>query len=978
MEQRRLDGNRDLMTPVMGSDHPAQVIRDYLEGHGGSVEVHVDEIARAWRVEGLGDQDRARISAALASAGVETDPPLLEADDHARVRVSLARPAPSATSESAAELLPEAPPGERAPSPPAPSVAPRGGLARRLLNPVLGRRRRSKPPPSRGHVSRHLRRLFPFVRPHWKLAVALFSVIGFAVLAGLAAPWPLAFVIDTVIGDKPVPPVLQPVLGGLGTYALLAVAAAGGLVLTALAHGLAVVDDYVGTKLNVRLILDLRSALYRHLQKLSLGFHDHVPTGQIMFRLTQQANAIGLIVLAFPPLAQSLLAVVGMFTIAVFIDWQLALISIAVLPLLVYSARYYANRVEPRVYEVRNLEARSQSIMYETVSMIRVILAFGRERDEHRRWRAQAELANNARVRLTLSQTLFSLAVATITAAGTALVLGLGALNVLRGRLTVGELVVLLGYIAAIYKPLEQATATFTQLQQQFINFEGALDLLDTPQDIEDAPDAVAVGTARGQVAFDKVHFEYVSAKGAALPGAERRDSDRAAPPLLAGASSRARQYLEHPELAPVWEKARELGLELDQSISREAALTDVSFEVQPGEHVAIVGPTGAGKTTLVNLMMRFYDPTRGAILLDGLDLRRLKVTSLREQISVVMQEPMLFAGTIVDNIRYAKPDAPHADVVAAAEAANVHDFISGLPEEYETIIGEGGSQLSGGERQRISVARAFLKDAPILVLDEPTSSIDSRTESVVLAALERLMEGRTTFTVAHRLSTVRRADFILVLDHGRLVQQGSHGDLLAERGLYKQLHDAQFGLGPVDAFEASDGAGVETSIPPGFLVFGKLLVAALATLLEEGSDRHLQAVVKNMPKRWRPPTLWSLIGAVLAVLRDDSDIPLRRLSAHREDPRREVRTIAQVAASLLQSRESLRSISERLERAQGTRPQQPLEPELVLREPWTQLTVAAPEAGETLRKVLPTEEAGAAIQPWLKVAPDGNAPEKT
>jgi ATP-binding cassette subfamily B protein len=829
-----------------------------------------------------------------------------------------------------------------------------------MLNRLLGRRRRHRRT-GPWQAFRHFRRLLPFLRPHRKLAVGSVSIVVASALAELAAPWPLALVIDTVIGDKPLPSVLEPLVGGLGTYGLLAILVIGGLLVTALAYGLGVIDNYVHTKLNLRLVLDLRSALYQHIQRLSLAFHDHVPTGQIMFRLTQQTSSIGLIVVALPPLAQSLLTVVGMFVIAVFVDWQLALISLVVLPLIVGSARYYARQIEPRVYEVQTLEGRSQSIMYEAVAMIRVILAFGRERNQYERWRSQAQLANDARVRLTLRQTLFSLAVAMITAGGTALIIGVGAANVLQGRLTVGELIVLLGYISAIYKPLQHATATFGSLQQQLINFEAALEVLDIDECIKDAPDAVEVGTAKGRIVFDKVHFEYgqpTEVAGSSL--------------LPAGLSPSARQYLEDPDIVALCRKARELGLKVESIFARgHVALTDMSFEVQPGQHVAIVGPTGAGKTTLVNLLMRFYDPQRGAVLLDGVDLRRLKVASLREQISVVLQEPMLFADTIGENIRYGRSDATDAEVVAAAKAANVHEFISHLPDEYESIIGERGSQLSGGERQRISVARAFLKDAPILLLDEPTSSIDSRTESVVLGALERLMEGRTTFTVAHRLSTIRGANLILVLDHGRLVQQGSHEELLAEGGLYKQLHDLQLGLAPLDGFQASDGRGDQLvrAVPPMFLLVCNLVAPALVTLLENGSAGQLRALFERLPRRLRLPACWLLIGSVLAVLRDDSDVPLRRLAARVSDPRPDMVAIAHGAANLLERRHVLHSIWQDLQRAPGNRPQQPLDTDAILREPWTEIALAHPEAKKMLTRVLPTGRPDAFVDAYMPTA---------
>jgi ATP-binding cassette, subfamily B, bacterial len=362
-------------------------------------------------------------------------------------------------------------------------------------------------------------------------------------------------------------------------------------------------------------------------------------------------------------------------------------------------------------------------------------MAFGREDYEHSRFRKQGEKTVAARVKLTVRQTLFSLGVSMITALGTALVLGFGAYRALEGRLSPGQLLVVMSYIAMIYHPLETISHTIGSFQEIFVSLRITFDLLDKELEITDAPDAVTMGRSRGNISFQGVHFNYQG---------------------------------------------------------RVDTLREISFQTQPGQVVAIVGPTGAGKSTLVSLIPRFYDVVKGRVLMDGIDIRKLTLKSLREQISIVLQEPLLFSGTITENIRYGRLEASMDEIMEAARAANAHDFIMGLPKQYDTELGERGAKLSGGERQRIAVARAFLKNAPVLILDEPTSSIDSKTEVVILDALDRLMVGRTTFMIAHRLSTIRRADQILVIDQGRLVEQGSHQELLRRGGLYKQLYDMQ------------------------------------------------------------------------------------------------------------------------------------------------------------------------------------------
>jgi ABC-type multidrug transport system fused ATPase/permease subunit len=547
----------------------------------------------------------------------------------------------------------------------------------------------------------------------------------------------LQILIDNVLEQKPFLPFLgrflQPLADDRGLMLILVAVAA--LLITILQNATTVLHDYVSTKIDQSMILDFRSDMMQHAQRLSLAFHDQRRTGKIIFAINNMGSEVARMLMIIPPLAESLLTLIGMFWILVLLDWEVALMAMGVVPFLYLAVSNYMKRVHPQLQEVRGLEGESLSMIHEAMSMLRVVVAFGREDYEHRRFREHGEKTVEKRVKLTVRQTMFSLGVNTITAAGTAAVLGFGGWHVIQGKLTPGELLVVISYIAAVYKPLETISTTIGSLQEIVVALDASFGLLDTPVEIKDTPQAKPIGRAEGRIEFDSVSFAYK----------ERRHT-----------------------------------------------LEDISFEVKPGQVVGIVGPTGAGKTTLVTLLPRFYEPHHGRILLDGRDIRDITVKSLRDQFSIVLQEPLLFSETIAENIRYGRLEATREEIMAAAEAANAHDFIMRLPQKYETRLGERGAKLSGGERQRVSVARAFLRNSPILILDEPTSSIDTKTEAVILDALERLMEGRTTFMIAHRLSTVRNADLLLVLQDGRIVEQGSHDQLMVRAGAYSQLYEMQ------------------------------------------------------------------------------------------------------------------------------------------------------------------------------------------
>jgi ATP-binding cassette subfamily B protein len=605
---------------------------------------------------------------------------------------------------------------------------------------------------------KYFRRILPYLRPYKKMAVSSVVLIFVGSVFNLLTPWPLKILVDYVLAGKPLPYGLNDLLGAVADnkMMLLALTVIAGFLITVLVQAIGVLDNYVNTRLDLRMALDFRTDLFEHAQKLSLAYHDQNRAGNLIFAINSQADAASRLIMTIPPVAQSAITLVGMAWITWKMDWQLTFVALGVAPLLWFTTSYYMKHIHKRTADVRAMEGESLSIIHEAVTMMRVIVAFGRERFELRRFRSQSDQAVDARVALTVRQSLFNLAVNAITAGGTALVLGLGFYHALQNRITMGDLLVMISYFAMIYTPLATISTTVGGLQEVLVSLEIAFGLLDTKPEIQDMPGAVSIRRAEGHVVFENVNFSYEG---------------------------------------------------------RGPTLQDVSLDAKRGQVIAIVGPTGAGKSTLISLIPRFYEPAGGRILLDGRDIRTLTLRSLRNQISLVLQEPLLFSGTIASNIRYGRSDAKMEQIYQAARAASAHDFISALPNGYETVIGERGSQLSGGERQRIAVARAFLRDTPLLILDEPTSSIDSKTEGVILDALDRLMVGRTTFIIAHRLSTIRKADVILVLENGRIIERGSEQELLRVNGVYRKLHAFQRGVEETDDFDGlalASGGGTQ------------------------------------------------------------------------------------------------------------------------------------------------------------------------
>jgi len=541
----------------------------------------------------------------------------------------------------------------------------------------------------------------------------------------------MKLLVDNVLGDQPLPAILNFEYLIQNPYVMMFVVVGSGFLVVLVQSTLNVFREYVNTKLKLQITLNFRGELFRHAQRLSLAFHDKTYSGKIVYLLNNQSNAVAGLILTIPSLALALLTFIGMFVVMFMIDHQLAFMSLLVIPFLVFSVKLYTLRIQQPLHEVQDMESQTLSMIQEAMSMLRVMVSFNREKHEWRRFHNQGEQAMQARVKVTVRQTLFELIVNLITAGGFTLVVGLGAMHIMQGKLTVGELLVIMAYITSMYQSLGSISTTVGALQDQMVSLERVFELLDTEPDVRESEDAIELSDVRGEIVFDKVMFSYGS---------------------------------------------------------RTETLKDISFSVNPGEHVAIVGMTGAGKTTLVSLLPRFYDPGAGSVLLDGIDIRRYSLKSLRQQISFVNQDPVLFVGSILENIRYGRLGASDDDIIDAARAANAHKFIMQLPEQYETIVGERGAGLSGGERQRISIARAFLKNSPILIMDEPTAFIDPKTEAEVLASLNELRKGRTTIMISHRVAKVRHADKILVLSDGRVVGRGTHTELIADKGLYQQF----------------------------------------------------------------------------------------------------------------------------------------------------------------------------------------------
>ena len=583
-------------------------------------------------------------------------------------------------------------------------------------------------------------RITQLLRPHWPALILAFLAVLGETLTDLLEPWPLKVVLDNVIGNKPLPHWMQGfVVSWLGTdktatlhfaiVAVITIAVAGAISSYA--------EKYLTTSVGQWVMHDLRTTLYHHIQRLSLAYHDQKQTGDLISRVTSDIGAVqDFISSALLGMIVNVLTLVGMLAVMFYVNWHFTLIALSVAPALFLVVYSFTRRIKQASREVRKKEGDVVSVVQESLASIRVIQAFARESYEEKRFEQESLESVETALRARGMKARLTPLVEVITAAGTCLVLWYGARLVLSGEMTAGSLLVFFLYLGKMYKPMRDLSKMTDTLSKTAVGFERIKEVLETERSVRTLPGARRAPALKGQIEFNHVFFGYSE----------------------------------------------------DQLILR-----DLSLQIEPGQVAAFVGPTGAGKSTVVSLVARFYDPLAGQVRIDGRDVRGYKLKSMRQQISFVLQENLLFRAPIWQNIAYGKPEARRDEIMRAARLANAHEFIERLPEGYNTMVGERGVTLSGGQRQRIAIARAIIRNSPILILDEPTSGLDAASEELVFEALNRLMENKTCIVIAHRLATIRRADVIFVIKDGSIVERGRHEDLIARGGLYSQLYEIQF-----------------------------------------------------------------------------------------------------------------------------------------------------------------------------------------
>lgn len=595
-------------------------------------------------------------------------------------------------------------------------------------------------PSSRGAVRSSMSlylRVLPYVRAEWRLLTATVAVMVVVTLLTLAQPWPLQVIVDSVLGDRPAPVWIRWV--GAGDRRLLWWAAAAMFLIVSLTQAAALVQEYFSQVLGQRMVLSLRCVLYEKLQRLSLSFHDNRTVGDLIFRVTGDAEALQHIVTyGFVPLIVQLLTAVALTTAIFLLDPTLGLVALLAIPVLAGWTAWSSGRVRHRARHFAIAESSLYSTVSEVLNSIRAVKSETAEQLEVARFETRARASQSEYIRVMAMSTLGNLGTRLFAELAVIAVVVFGALAVLRREQTVGDLLVFIAYLRALQSPVIEAAASAIVLQRSAASIERVVEILDEPDEL--TPD-------------------------------ERR-------PMVEKGGIELPAVVGNVTFRNVWASYD----------GRARVLEDINLDIRAGEMVALVGPSGAGKTTLASLLLRFYAPTGGQVLLDGVDVADLDLGWLRRNVSLVLQEPIIFSSSLAENIAYGRPDATREQVEQAATAAGLDEMIDDLPDGLDTEVGERGVRLSGGQRQRLSIARAFLKDARVIVLDEPTSNLDASTERHVFASLDRLARNRTTIVIAHRLATVQRADRIVVLDRGRIVEVGTHSGLHRRGGVYSRL----------------------------------------------------------------------------------------------------------------------------------------------------------------------------------------------
>ncbi len=589
---------------------------------------------------------------------------------------------------------------------------------------------------SANDLARQWRRILPYVQPYrGRLLIALLLVVGISG-AEILKPWPIKIVVDNVLGGKPLP--LAGFPASSSPQELLTMVAVGLVMLYVLLGLLSVASNFVTIDVGQRMVDDFRADLYQQLQRLSLAFHNRRNSGDLIFRLTADTFAIQTLAMngVFPTIS-AFAMLFGMIAVMLRLNTRLTLIALCIVPPLVLAVRFVGKRITRDATSAREKESELYSAAQRSMTAIKVIQAFTNEEEELNRFRNVSRASLQANLRLYTLQTGYTMGVSAIGALGTAAVIWFGTRTVMDGKLSVGDLLVFTSYLASLYAPIQTLSSTYGLLQAAKVGVGRVFEILETAPDVPDGPERLDPATVKGGVELRDVSFGYTSG---------------------------------------------------------QTVIEGISLDVAPGEMIAIVGATGTGKSTLVSLVSRFYDPTSGQVFLDGKDVRSFDKRSLRRQIAMVLQPPIVFPASLRENIAYGSPDATAEQVERAARDAQLESLLGKLPRGLDTVLGDDGVALSEGEKQRVTIARALLRDAPILILDEPTSALDAQTEAHLMETIERLMEGRTSFVIAHRLSTVRKASRIVVLDRGRIAECGPFDELVARNGLFAQLHATQFG----------------------------------------------------------------------------------------------------------------------------------------------------------------------------------------